>query len=876
MTSSAAGSAVRREIGRPVRFLADCYRADNREQELLDVFAAKVEWLRVIAAPAGFLSAAGEAQPTLPAESELAQVARRALLHRSEQSLQLGSLFVTGRLRLADDRARRLCAPLLLAPLELDEAAGELRVDLERWSLNRPLLSALAASREVPAEAEGSPTTWPEPPYSAETLGRLAAAWCAATPGIEVHRLDPGAPAAADELRRLGLRRGPVLRLAWAQAILLTRRPIDSRGVLTELNRLADEAPSAPLAALLETPRDPPAAPRGEGEGETADATRDEILAPAMLSAAQRQVVKSAHRQPLSLVIGPPGTGKSFTIAALALDGLSRGRSVLVASKMNHAVDVVGSKLEELLQLEDVAVRGGRRGYGKELKERLGRWLSGSLPAPSRGEAAKRFRTIFAASQTLYRTHARLGALEAEAQAQLRRQDERLAELESELQERSRLEIELGRSVAGEPSPLWWQRLRERWRQMRTERALDGRKPYWRTMADYRQEHEERLETARLLLQAGFLRRLVSVLKSRRRELTRFRDSVRARTVRRREDLWRRIDTPALLEALPIWLVNLQEMATLLPFEREMFDLVILDEASQCDIASCLPALQRARRAVIVGDPAQLRHLSFLPRARQRGLAERHGLDAEQRSLLDFRRRSVLDLADSVLGGQQSVAFLDEHFRSAPSIIDFSNREFYGRRLRVMQESPAHDWHRALYLHRVAGERGEDGANPAEAEAVLDGVREWLEKQESRPKGLCPTLGVLSPFRAQVDLLTRRLAESLPAQVLERHSVRVGTAHSFQGEERDVMMLSLAIDARSHPSALRFLERPDVFNVSITRARSIQHVFTSLPAAPPDRPGGLVERFLSHMAQDAGSPRETPAEDPFAREIAGRLALEGC
>jgi hypothetical protein len=134
--------------------------------------------------------------------------------------------------------------------------------------------------------------------------------------------------------------------------------------------------------------------------------------------------------------------------------------------------------------------------------------------------------------------------------------------------------------------------------------------------------------------------------------------------------------------------VDVPRSRKLAPFEREMFDLVVVDEATQSDMASGLPALYRARRAAVTGDPKQLRHVSFLSRDRQRLLGEEAGLSEEEVETLDYREKSLLDLVDDSLSSSERAIFLDEHFRSMPSIIAFSNREFYSGRLRVMTARP--------------------------------------------------------------------------------------------------------------------------------------------------------------------------------------------
>ncbi|MCG8462894.1 MAG: Upf1 family helicase, partial [Holophagales bacterium] len=271
-----------------------------------------------------------------------------------------------------------------------------------------------------------------------------------------------------------------------------------------------------------------------------------------------------------------------------------------------------------------------------------------------------------------------------------------------------------------------------------------------------------------------------------------------------------------------------------------------------------------------------LRHLSFLSRRRQASIAQRLQLEPELEHRFDYRDRSLLDLARDRLRSQRQLTFLEEHFRSVPAIIRFSNRNFYSGRLQVMQEHPAHDYDRALFLHSVPGRRLPSGANPDEAEAALEQLLQEIESQREVPRNLCRSIGILSPFRAQVDLLARRVAEEVGHRDLERHGVRVGTPYAFQGEERDVMLMSLALDPEAHPSAFRYLERPDVFNVAVTRARSRQHVFTSLNAAQslPD-PTGLLARYLDYLEEVHLGPAPTPSDDPFLTEVHARLEVEG-
>jgi superfamily I DNA and/or RNA helicase len=318
----------------------------------------------------------------------------------------------------------------------------------------------------------------------------------------------------------------------------------------------------------------------------------------------------------------------------------------------------------------------------------------------------------------------------------------------------------------------------------------------------------------------------------------------------------------------------LADVGSLLPLKPELFDLAIVDEATQCDMASCLPVFFRARRIVITGDPRQLRHLSFLSRERQRLLANKRALNEAETETCDYRGKSILDWVNESIPSQEQVVFLDEHFRSRPQIIAFSNREFYRGALKIMTQRPDTLAAPSLKLLTVKGHRESNGPNREEADQVITEVVRWIESERDLPANLAHSLGVLSPFREQVDHLFALLAKRVEFAAIEKHRLRIGTAHSFQGEERDVMFLSLAVDRGAHPGALRYLDRPDVFNVSITRARNLQIVFCSL--MPDELPAmSLLRRYLEAIGQSPTADAATAPADAFLHEVEKALFTRG-
>ncbi|HMB54789.1 MAG TPA: AAA domain-containing protein, partial [Thermoanaerobaculia bacterium] len=454
--------------------------------------------------------------------------------------------------------------------------------------------------------------------------------------------------------------------------------------------------------------------------------------------------------------------------------------------------------------------------------------------------------------------------------AELNRLAGRLRRDAATLARLDRLEQAWGRldAAAADGDGGWWHELRHGWLAWRLRRQP----PWWRVFGRYRDRLERYHETVACHLRAAVAERLEEALRGHRQAFSGFLAALRARRSAEQGQAFASFDFEAVLAAFPLMLTTFADAHRALPFSPGLFDLVMIDEATQCDMASALPVLERGRRALVTGDPRQLRHVSFLADRRQAALRRRHGVEDAEAGL-DYRRRSLLDLAlDRATSGDQ-VAWLDEHFRSAPAIIGFSNRTFYDASLRVMTRRPEEVRRRALEVIQVDGRRDGEGVNATEAAALVERLMARVAAEAELPAGRCSSLGVLSPFRAQVDHLSALVSERLSLPEIDRHRLRVGTPYGFQGDERDVMYLSLALAPDDHAAARRYLERPDVFNVALTRARGEQVVFTSVSAK--ELAGeGLLRRFLDEAAHreplGGGDQR-----DPFLRQVAEALSGRG-
>ncbi len=833
------------ESGAVISYFRSCYQADNRGLSIFNFFGGKVERRLVMDGQEDLLTGMF---PHVPVDSEAAAEIQKVLaLYSREKELVYCSLFFIGQTRSAQGRAQRVCAPLFLFPAELvqDEPYHFLNVDLSARRLNTSFLASIRGD-ETTTELEEALLG----ELDSETVGVREALQLADTLSEAITGLDTTAmlhyPELWDErklkryLQPKALASQSGYRLVPAAGVGLIKRSTDTLGVLTELAHMAESGThSAPLQALL-----------GSGPGTGSRRSPKQGRVPAILNQAQQGILRAATQFDTTLVVGPPGTGKSYTVASLAVEHLSRGESVLIASRTDQAVDVIAEKIESQLGLANVVVRAGRKEYLRGLKQHLKNLLGGINPyeAQDRNE--------------LRRIDRRLDRLERD-----------IGRLERDFTKRVEAEMDWGEFLAnGGGRRSFMSGLREKyihWRNAQQD-------PHWTLLRELEDGLAEWLQTTAALIQRRYAHRVHTALDRHRSDLALFLKAISARTGRTQERYFQDIDFRAILKTFPIWLVKMSDIYKVLPLRSQLFDIAIIDEATQCDMATCLPVIQRARRAVFAGDPNQLRHVSFLSRSTQARLQEQCGLDGEGEDWLNYRERSVLDLVTDRVTDQSQVVFLNEHYRSTPQIIRFSNETFYSDALRIMTDRPNIPANEGIEVIECDGVRDKSGRNAVEADQIVDRVRRIIDAQRGLDKTTCQTIGILSPFRDQAEHITSLISKQCCVSDMEKHRLAVGTAYAFQGEERDVMFLSFAVDNQSHPSAMRHLNRADVFNVSVTRARSLQYLYTSIDYRNLEA-NSLLRCYLEGFRPVAhGAPAETDSvRDRFCTEVEQELRKRG-
>ncbi|BCY05913.1 hypothetical protein L3i22_010010 [Actinoplanes sp. L3-i22] len=308
--------------------------------------------------------------------------------------------------------------------------------------------------------------------------------------------------------------------------------------------------------------------------------------------------------------------------------------------------------------------------------------------------------------------------------------------------------------------------------------------------------------------------------------------------------------------------------------QKSQFDVVIVDEASQADLFA-LPVLSLAERAVVVGDDQQIGpQLSFVGSVQ--GLIQRHLGDVPSAEHFDPES----SLYDHAVRRSPERILLTEHFRSVPQIIEFSSRHYYDGKIRPLRaDRPALPPIRTEFCSTGVRENlpGVGEINAAEADALVDRITKIV----SDPRYDGRTLGVISLLSSsgQAGHMLTKLREAIGEDEIQARRLRVGDAYTFQGDERDVVLVSMVV-SENDPRIAAFTKRDyhRRINVAASRARDQLWIYHSV------RPGALLADDARGLllSYAVNVPGEITASDPaarcesdFERDVLRLLAVRG-
>jgi superfamily I DNA and/or RNA helicase len=337
--------------------------------------------------------------------------------------------------------------------------------------------------------------------------------------------------------------------------------------------------------------------------------------------------------------------------------------------------------------------------------------------------------------------------------------------------------------------------------------------------------------------------------------------------------------------AVPVWIMPLSRVYESFDPREKKFDVVIIDEASQSDVTA-LAALYFGCEHIVVGDKEQVTPDAIGQRIDEVTRLIATDLQDIPNNHLYDGQTSIYDLAETAFGG---VIALREHFRCVPEIIQFSNHLSYNNAIRPLREPFSSPVRPALIPHRVQGFRDERGkTNKIEAKEVASLVVACLADPafELNHVGDPTTFGVISLLGEEQALLIENiLRRRLTPDIFARHRLLCGNAAQFQGDERDVIFLSM-VDGPPDDGQLRMLEAgpKDLYkkryNVAVSRARNQLWIVHSVDMNRHLKSGDLRRRLLAHAHDPDALLREMEVEgnrtdSPFEKAVMQRLIAAG-
>ncbi len=611
------------------------------------------------------------------------------------------------------------------------------------------------------------------------------------------------------------------------------------REELRQLQTREDWAPTAAAHLLL----------NGFAQKDGKRSPSGPLAAPLVCNQSQEETLERFRREPLTVVTGPPGTGKTQLVVNAVANAWLDGDKVLVASTNNGAVDVAVDRAEKDVN-SGLLVRTGNRGVREQVPDRITTALAQARDHRGNQAAARaRLKKTATERTQLLEKLARLDELDAELLQVVEEQEK----LRPALKEAART---LWTNASPPDLPIGSHKI---------ERRAGGLLRAW-LFRRFRERRLRRrlgcLETAPLEQLAAWARidrriaKLTSQLEIGQGERQQLKSAVGdpATSVREADRKWAdaslyaiRVDTATRISSganrlaafgtipansdrfkravgnsfhnLRGWACTALTAHSNFSLESGLFDLVIVDEASQCSLAAVLPLAYRAKRLAVVGDPCQLNPIVSLSDGLLQEIAAQTGFDSD-----DLRERGIHHRDGSAYSAfefaarPQTPILLNEHYRCHPNIARWFNKAFYKGELTVLTDvSDTSHRGRAIYWRDVDGavERPDSGSwvNRAEAEQTVEQLRGVIQSGYK-------TVGVVTPFTAQARLIDRLAKTQLGQESLEDIDFVSGTAHRLQGDERDAIVFSSVLSPGMSESAARWIEKErNLLNVAVSRAR---------------------------------------------------------
>lgn len=335
---------------------------------------------------------------------------------------------------------------------------------------------------------------------------------------------------------------------------------------------------------------------------------------------------------------------------------------------------------------------------------------------------------------------------------------------------------------------------------------------------------------------------------------------------------------PKCQTAIPVWIMPLNKVAESFDPRNNKFDVVIIDEASQADILA-LSALYLGKKVIIVGDDEQVSPSVVGLKADEiNALIEQHLSGIPNKHLYNDKT-SIYDIAKT--SGFKPL-MLTEHFRCLPEIIRFSNKLSYNERIRPLRDTSGVHIKPAVIEYRVPSATQKNKINTIEAEHIASLIIACTESKKYKNK----TIGVISLLgQEQAYEVDRLLQTYLDPKEYEYRKIQCGTPAQFQGDERDVIFLSLVHAPNEQGGPIRLISEDgnnDLtrkrYNVAASRAKDQMWVVHSLNPEIDLKPDDIRLRLIKHAIDPGNNEIEvrlSSTESDFEKKVMNTLINKG-
>lgn len=523
----------------------------------------------------------------------------------------------------------------------------------------------------------------------------------------------------------------------------------------------------------------------------------------------QTKALQDAFKNKLSVITGPPGTGKSQFISNLLINLFLEGKSVLFVSHTNEAVNVVYRKINE--QFQNLMLRTGNKKFRQQLQGKLNELI---LDSEKKSYCSIELKDLHLLWETMLK--------HSKSLIELDKLEQKFQKMYYYYKNMPTTSNPFSKLVYLFKKYLLYFKLRL------LKNNLNKLPSKIKIQEKIKNLEQDYFKYSAEFIRSIYIHKMMSNTKN-MGKVKAFLNQVNSNRIYDDDNIDYNLFANSL-QILKLWSSTLKSIRRTFPLAPGIFDYVIFDESSQIDLPSAAPALYRAKKAIVVGDPMQLTHIATITKDLDKKIAKNYGLTTKK-TIYPSRTRycdiSLYKSAENSLNGKPLL--LINHYRSEDQIIDLCNQVFYQGRLKIMT---ALDY--SKYPHNLPlgiqwiDCKGEAFKHPAgsrvnyiEAKMVNKIFQDVLQKIS----GTDLSIGIVTPYSRQQNAIYKIISQATPIELLEKHKVKILTAHKFQGSEKDIMIFSLVTASRGNGNNDRWYNiYPQILNVALSRAKYLLYI----------------------------------------------------